>query len=146
MLAPITVVPSLAVVTAATAVFTGWAAVGLVNPGMVNVIGCVAANKLAAVAPKETVKTNEDPDPAMSAAVPVGLPVDGAVNVRAAVPELASAIPAPKRVIIILPLLGTAVPGVSVTLMVTAVAPVPVLLMITVGARYPKELASTMAG
>ena len=146
MLAPITVVPSLAVVTAATAVFTGWAAVGLVNPGMVNVIGCVAANKLAAVAPKETVKTNEEPDPAASAAVPVGLPVDGAVNQTAAVPEDARAKPAPLSVMTILPLFVTCVTGVSVTLMVTAVAPVPVLLMITVGARYPKELASTMAG
>ena len=39
MLAPTTVVPSMAVVTAATAGFAAWAAVGLVNPGMVNVMG-----------------------------------------------------------------------------------------------------------
>ena len=39
MLAPTTVVPSLPVVAAATAVFAGWAAMELVNPGMVNVMG-----------------------------------------------------------------------------------------------------------
>ncbi len=39
MLAPITVVPSLAVVEAATAVFADWTATGLVNPGMVNAMG-----------------------------------------------------------------------------------------------------------
>ncbi len=39
MLAPTIVVPSMAVVAAAMAVFAGWAAVGLVNPGMVNVMG-----------------------------------------------------------------------------------------------------------
>ena len=39
MLAPTTVVPSFAVVAAATAVFAAWTAMGLVNPGMVNVMG-----------------------------------------------------------------------------------------------------------
>ena len=144
MLAPIMVAPSLLVVAAATAVFAGWTAVGLVNPGMVNAMGCVAANKLAAVAPKDTVKMYEEPDPKFSAAVPVGLPPDGEVNVRAAVPELASAMPAPNNVITILPLLGTVVTGVSVMLMVTDPAPLATLLRAMAGDVAPS--ASTIAG
>ena len=81
------------------------------------------------------------------AAVPAGLAeAAGAVNASAAVPELASAMPAPLSEMMTLPVLGTVVTGVSVTLMVTDVAPVPVLLMVTVGEEIPKELAPTIAG
>ena len=138
-LAPTMVVPSLAVVAAATAVLAGWAAVGLVNPGIVNAIGCAAANKLAAVAPKETVKTNKEPDKGVSAAVPVGTPVDGAENATAALPEDARANPAPLSVMMILPLFAICVIGVSVTLMVTAVAPLATLLRVMEGRAYPRE-------
>jgi hypothetical protein len=132
-LAPTTVVPSFAVVAAATWVMAFWTPSGLVNPGMVNVMGCAAANRLAVAAPKETVKTNEEPDPAASAAVPVGLPVDGAVNQTAAVPEDARAKPAPLSVMTILPLFATCVTGVSVTLIVTAEAPLAMLLKVIAG-------------
>ncbi len=130
MLAPTMVVPSLLVAAAATLVIATWTAVGLVNPGMVNVIGWPPV-KVPAV--NETVKTNEDPPPAASAAVPVGLPDDGAVNVRAAAPEDASARPAPLSVMIILPLLATCDAGASVTLMVTVVAPFATLLSVIAG-------------
>ena len=96
-------------------------------------MGCAAANRLAVAAPKETVKTNEEPDPAASAAVPVGLPVDGAVNQTAAVPEDARAKPAPLSVMTILPLFATCVTGVSVTLIVTAEAPLAMLLKVIAG-------------
>ena len=81
------------------------------------------------------------------AAVPAGLAeAAGAVNASAAVPELASAMPAPLSEMMTLPLLGTVVTGVSVTLMVTDVAPVPVLLMVTIGAKVPKDVPARMAG
>ena len=75
------------VVAAATLVIAGWALVGLVSPGMVNLIG----PPVNAPAVNETVKTN-GPAPE-SAAVPAA-PDAGAVNVRAAVPEFARARPA----------------------------------------------------
>ena len=79
------------------------------------------------------------------AAVPAGLAeAAGAVNARAAVPEFASAMPAPLSEMMILPVLGTNVTGVSVTLMVTAVAPVPVLLRVIAGLADPNW--STIAG
>ena len=99
----------------------------------------------AVLALKETVKTNEDPPPAASAAVPVGLPDDGAVNVRAAVPEDASARPAPLSVMRILPLFATCDAGVSVTLMVTVVAPLATLLSVIAGCAR-KGVPARMAG
>jgi len=80
-------VPSAAVVAAATVVRAAWAAVGLVNPGMVNVIGLPAPN-----VPADIVTVKTDPE---RAAAPAGLPVLGAVNVR--VPAPARAKPAPAR-------------------------------------------------
>ena len=121
MLAPTMVVPSLAVVAAATLVIAPWAFVGLVNPGMVNVIAWPPVNSPAV---NETVKT-KGPVP-LSAAVPAGTPVAGAVNVR--VPAPLSAKPAPLSVMMSLPLLATVDTGVSVTLIVTPVAPLTTLL------------------
>ena len=109
---------------------------GLVNPGIVNVMGWPEV-KVPAV--NETVKT-KGPDP-LSAAVPAA-PAAGAVKVR--VPAPVSAIPAPMSVIRSLPLLGTVVTGVSVTLMVTDVAPLATLLRVIAGCGNPREL-STMA-
>ena len=136
MLAPITVVPSLAVVAAATAVFAAWAAVGLVNPGMVNVIVWPEV-KVPAV--NETIKT-KGPAP-LSAAVPA--PPAPAVKVR--VPAPVSARPAPVSVIKSLPLLGTVVTGVSLTLMVTDVAPLATLLSVMAGCELPRDVPSRMA-
>ena len=128
----------MAVVAAATLVIAPWAPAGLVNPGMVNVIGWPPV-KLPAL--NETVKTNGPvPD---SAAVPAA-PAAGAVNVRAAVPEFARAKPAPLSVMTSLPLAATSVTGVSVTLMVTAAAPFATLLRVMAGALAPR--LSTMAG
>ena len=139
MLDPTMVVPSLAVVAAATVVIAFWTFMGLVNPGMVNVITLLPVNVPAV---NDTVKTNGPaPD---SAAVPAGPPVAGAVNVRAAVPEFARAKPAPLSVMTSLPLLATVDTGVSVTLMVTAVAPLATLLRVMAGALAPRR--STMAG
>ena len=135
-LAPTMVVPLLAVVAAATLVIAAWTAAGLVNPGMVNVIGWPPV-KVPAV--NETVKT-KGPVP-LSAAVP-DAPVAGAVKAR--VPAPASARPAPVSVISSLPLLATNVTGVSVTLMVTDVAPLATLLRVMAGALAPR--LSTMAG
>jgi len=132
------VVPSLAVVAAATVVIAVWTFVGLVSPGMVNVIALPPVNVPVV---NDTVKTNgPGPD---SAAVP-DAPVTGAVNVRAAVPEFARAKPAPMSVMTILPVAATSVTGVSVTLMVTAVAPLATLLRVMAGDVAPRR--STMAG
>ena len=102
---------------AATVVIAPWAPEGLVNPGMVNVIGWPALNTAAAL--NVMVKTNGAA--ADSDAAPAGVPVVGAVNAR--VPGAASAKPAPLSVMRILPLAATCVTGVSVTLMVTDKAP-----------------------
>ena len=132
MLAP-TMAPSLAVVAAATLVIAFWAAAGLVNPGMVNVIAWPPVNVPVV---NETVKTyGPVPD---SAAVPAA-PAAGAVNVRAAVPEFARARPAPVTVMTILPVLATNVTGVSVTLMVTDAAPFATLLRVMAGCDVPRE-------
>ena len=78
------------------------------------------------------------------AAVPAGLAAaKGAVNARAA-DALESAMPAPLSEMMILPVLGTVVTGVSVTLMVTAVAPLATLLSVIAGLADPTE--STIAG
>ena len=128
----------MAVVAAATLVIAFWAFVGLVSPGMVNVIAWPPVNVPAV---NETVKT-KGPAPE-SAAVPAA-PAAGAVNVRAALPEFARAKPAPLSVILILPSAATCVTGVSVTLMVTAAAPFATLLSVMAGALAPR--LSTMAG
>ena len=79
------------------------------------------------------------------AAVPAGLAeAAGAVNASAAVPELASAMPAPLSEMRILPVLGTAVTGVSVMLMVTDPAPLATLLRAMAGDVAPS--VSTIAG
>ena len=128
----------MAVVAAATLAIAFWIFVGLVNPGMVNVIAWPPVNVPAV---NETVKTNGPiPD---SAAVPAA-PAAGAVNVTFAVPEFARAKPAPLSVMTILPLSATSVTGVSVTLMVTAVAPLATLLSVMAGDVAPRR--STMAG
>ena len=127
----------MAVVAAATVVIAFWTPVGLVNPGMVNVIGWFALNTAAAL--NVMVKTKGAAD---SDAVPAGVPVVGAVNARATVP--ASAKPAPLSVMRILPLLSTCVTGVSVTLMVTVEAPLATLLRVMAGDVAPRR--STIAG
>ena len=79
------------------------------------------------------------------AAVPAGFAeAAGTVNASAAVPELASAMPAPLSEMMTLPLLGTVDTGVSVMLMVTDVAPLAKLLRVMAGDVAPS--ASTMAG
>ena len=88
-LVPTIEVPSFAVVTAATLVIAAWAAVGLVKPEMVNVMGWPPVNVPEV---NETVKTN-GPVP-LRAAVPAGDPEAGEMNVTAAPPEFARAMPA----------------------------------------------------
>ncbi len=127
----------MAVVAAATVVIATWAFVGLVNPGMVNVIGWPPVNVPTV---SEMVKT-KGPDPE-SAAVPAGDVVEGAVNARVTAPV--SAKPAPLSVILILPSAATSVTGVSVTLIVTAVAPFATLLRVMAGDIAPRR--STIAG
>ena len=92
----------------------------MVNPGMVNATGWPTGN----VPPvKVTVKTSGPvPD---SAAVPAA-PVAGARNATAGAPARFK--PAPVSVMRILPGLGTATPGVSVTVIVTPVTPLTLLL------------------
>ena len=80
----------------------------------------------------------------LRAAVPAGDPEVGAMNVTAAPPEFARAMPAPLSVMMILPLLGTVDPGLIVTLMVTDVAPRAMLLRVMAGAEAPRS--ATMAG
>ena len=140
MLAPTMVVPSLAVVAAATLVIAAWAFVGLVSPGMVNVIAWPPVNVPVV---NETVKTN-GPAPE-SAAVPAA-PAAGAVNARAAVPEFARAKPAPLSVMTILPVAATSVSGVSVMLMVTVVAPLATLLRVMAGCKAPREVPARITG
>ena len=128
----------MAVVAAATVVIAFWTFVGLVNPGMVNVIGWPALNTAAAL--NVMFKTN-GPAPDSDAA-PAGVPVVGAVNAR--VPAPVSAKPAPLSVMKILPAAATCVTGVSVTLMVTPVAPLATLLRVMAGDVVPRR--STIAG
>jgi hypothetical protein len=135
------VVPSLAVVAAATLVIAAWAAVGLVNPGMVNVMGWLAANVPDV---NDTVKTN-GPAP-LRAAVPAGPPLDGEVNATAVLTEFARAMPAPLSVMMILPLLASVVTGVSVMLMVTDVAPRALLLRVMAGKLLPRFSIAMIAG
>ena len=123
-------VPSAAVVAEATAVRAAWAAVGLVNPGIVNVIGFPLVN----VPADRVTVTTKGPDPAI-AAVPAGLPLLGAVNVR--VPAPVRAKPAPVSVILMLPLLATSWPGVRVTDMTTPVAPLVSLLRVMAVGSVP---------
>ena len=120
-------------------VIAAWAAVGLVKPEMVNMMGWPPVNVPEV---NETVKTN-GPVP-LRAAVPAGDPEAGAMNVTAAPPEFARAMPAPLSVMMILPLPGTADMGESVTVMVTDVAPRAMLLRVMVGAEAPRS--ATMAG
>ena len=129
----------MAVVAAATVAIAFWVPVGLVNPGMVNVIAWPALNTAAAL--NVMVKTN-GPAPE-SAAVPAA-PAAGAVNARSTVPEFARIKPAPLSVMTILPVAATCVTGVSVTLMVTAVAPLATLLRVMAGDVVPRR--STIAG
>jgi hypothetical protein len=137
-LAPTMAVPSLAVVAAATLVIAAWTAEGLVNPGMVNVMGWPAENVPDA---NDTVKTN-GPAP-LRAAVPTA---DMEVGVKTlALPEFARAMPAPLSVMMIFPLLGTADTGVSVMLMVTDVAPRAILLRVMVGAKVPRDVPKRMS-
>ena len=130
----------MAVVAAATVVIAFWISVGLVNPGMVNVIAWPCVNVPAV---NETVKTN-GPAPE-SAAVPAA-PAAGAVNARATLPEFARSKPAPLSVMRILPLFATTVTGVSVTLMVTVAAPLATLLRVMAGCKVPREVPARMAG
>jgi hypothetical protein len=139
---PKIVVPSFVVVTATILVIAAWTAVGLVNPGMVNVMGWPAENVPDV---NDTVKTNNGPVP-LRAAVPLGVPKVGSVNVTAVLTEFARAMPAPLSVMMILPLLGVEIPGVSVMLMVTDVAPLILLLRVMVGAKVPRDIPGTMAG
>ncbi len=120
----------MAVMAAKTVVIAFWAAVGLVKPGMVNVI---AWPPLKFPAINEMFST-KGPAP-LSTAVPAA-PAAGAVKVI--VPAPVSARPAPVSVINSFPLLATVVPGVSDTLMVTDVAPLTTLLRVMAGALVPR--------
>jgi hypothetical protein len=66
--------------------------------------------------------------------VPDGDPVIGAVNVRTALPEFSRAMFDPMRVIMILPLLGTADEGVNVTVILTPEVALNTLLNVIAGA------------
>ena len=127
----------MAVVAAATLVIAPWAPAGLVNPGMVNVIGWPPVNVPTV---NEMVKIKGAA--ADSDAVPAGDVVVGAENTRFGVPV--SAKPAPLSVMRILPLAATCVTGVSVTLMVTVAAPLATLLRVMAGDVAPRR--STIAG
>ncbi len=119
---------SAAVVAAATVVRADWAAVGLVNPGMVNVIAAPALNVPADIV---TVKTA----PARAAA-PAGLPLLGAVKATFTLPVRAK--PDPESVMTILPVDATADSGVRETVMVTPVAPLAWLLRVIAGDAVPR--------
>ena len=80
-----TMVPSFAVVAAATLVIAAWRAVGLVKPEMMNVMGWPPVNVPEV---NETVKTGAFVP--LSDAVPAGDPEAGAMNVTAAPPEFAT--------------------------------------------------------
>ena len=84
-----------------------------------------------AVAPNATINTN-GPVP-LRVAVPDGVPVVGAVNVRTALPEFSRAMFDPMRVIMILPLLGTADEGVNVTVTLTPEVALKTLLNVIAG-------------
>ena len=131
---PTMVVPSFAVVAAATLVIAAWVAVGLVKPEMMNVMGWPPGNVPEV---NETVKTDEPPT--LSDAVPAGDPKAGEMNVTAALPEFARAMPAPLSVMMILPSLGTADKGVSVMVMVTDVAARALLLRVMAGKFSPRS-------
>ncbi len=131
------VAPVFEVVPAAILVIAAWAAEGLVNPGMVNLMGCPPENVPAV---NDTVKTNgHDP---LRAAVPAA-PAAGVVKWTATVPEFARAMPekplSPCIVMMILPLLGTVDTGASVTVMVTDAAPRATLLRVMVGELSPRS-------
>ena len=129
-----TMVPSFAVVAAATLVIAAWAVVGLVKPEMVNVMGWPPVNVPEV---NETVKT--DIPTKLRDAVPAGDPEAGAMNVTAAPPEFARAMPAPLSVMMILPFLGTVDTGESETVMVTDVAPRALLLRVMAGKFGPRS-------
>ena len=120
----------MSVMAAATLVIAFWAAVGLVKPGIVNAIAWPPL-KVPAVDEMVSLK---GPTP-LRAAVPAA-PAAGAV--KAIVPAPARARPAPVSVIKSLPLLATAVTGVSDTLIVTDVAPLMTLLRVMAGALVPR--------
>ena len=120
---------SAAVVAAATAARADWAAVGLVNPGIVNVIAVPDAGIPADIV---TVKTCPE-----RAAAPAA-PELGAVKTTFTVPERAK--PDPAIVMTILPVDATADSGVRETVMVTPVAPFAWLLRVM---AVPSEPAST---
>ena len=113
---------------AATVVLPAWAALGLVNPGMVNVIAAPPVNVPVDIV---TVKTC----PARAAA-PAGLPVLGAVKTTGTLPVRAK--PFPAIVMTILPVEGTVTSGVRETVIVTAVAPLPWLLRVMAGDAAPR--------
>jgi hypothetical protein len=127
-------VPSFAVVKALTLVLPTSPLLGLVNPGMVNVMGWPAENVPDV---NDTVKPNHDPVP-LRAAVPAA-PVNGEVNETEALPEFARAMPEPQSVMMIFPLLGTVVAGVSVTYMITDVALRALLLRVMTGEFSPRS-------
>ena len=124
----------MAVVTAATLVIAAWAAVGLVKPEMMNVMGWPPVNVPEV---NETVKTGAFVP--LSDAVPAGDPEAGAKNITAALPEFARAMPAPLSVMMILPLPGTVDTGESETVMVTDVAPRALLLRVMAGKFGPRS-------
>ena len=123
------VVPSAAVVAAGTLLSSAWAPVGLVNPGIVNVIALPDAGIPADIV---TVKTCPE-----RAAAPAA-PELGAVKTTLGVPERAK--PDPAIVMMTLPLFATAPAGVRETVMVTPVAPLAWLLRVM---AVPSEPAST---
>ena len=116
------------------AVVSVWIAiVGLVKPEMVNMMSWPPGNVPEV---NETNKTDELPT--LRDAVPAGDPEAGAMNITAALPEFARAIE-PETVMMILPSLGTADMGESVTVMVTDVAARALLLRVMAGEFSPRS-------
>ena len=127
---PITV-PSFEVAAAAIVLIAAWAFEGLVKPGMVNLISAFAGKVSDAIAPKAAIKT-KGPVP-IRVAVPDGVPIVGAVNMRTELPEFSRLMFAPMSVMMILPLLGTADEGVKVTLILTPEVALKTLLRVMAG-------------
>ncbi len=84
-----------------------------------------------AAATNATINTN-GPVP-LRVAVPDGVPVVGAVNKRTELPEFSRPMFDPMRVIMILPLLGTADEGVNVTVILTPEVALKTLLKVIAG-------------
>ncbi len=125
------VMPLFEVVAARTSVRKLWPNVGLVNPEMINVMGCPPVN----VPDKnDTVKSFIQDDTCCNDTIPVD--DDGVIIATLPVDNC---MPVPLSVMMILPSLGTVDSGVSVTVMITDVAPRATLLRVMVGELSPRS-------